>query len=107
MKPNKIAIIALLLWAVTIAGFGWSFIKGNTTAGTDGRTAIVLQRSERDFVLSEMRGLLSATQEIIDGANQSDWQRIYKAAHAAGMSGAADVTQHSWQNCQSNSRHWE
>jgi cytochrome c556 len=91
MKYSKIALVALLLWVVTIAVFGWYFIMGNTTAGTEGRTAVVLQVGERDFVLAEMRGLLSATQEIIEGANQGDWQRIYKAAHAAGMAGATDV----------------
>lgn len=91
MKSNKLAKIALLLWVVTIAVFGWFFVHGNTTAGTDGRTAVVLQSSERDFVMLEMRGLLSATQEILDGANQGDVPRIIKAAHGAGMAAAADV----------------
>jgi len=91
MKSNKLATIALLLWVVTIAIFAWFFIRGNTTAGTDGRTAVVLQPGERDFVMTEMRGLLAATQEILEGANQGDVQRIIKAAHGAGMAGAADV----------------
>jgi len=91
MKDNKFASIALLLWVLTIAVFAWFFIRGNTVAGTDGRTAIVLQAGERDLVLSEMRGLLSATQGILEGANQGDMQRIIKASRAAGMAGAADV----------------
>jgi cytochrome c556 len=91
MKSNRLALIALLLWVATIAVFGWFFIRGTTTAGNDGRTAVVLQASERDFVLSEMRGLLAATQEILEGTNQANMQRIIKAASAAGMSGAADV----------------
>ena len=91
MKSNKLAQIALLLWVVTIAVFAWFFIRGNTTAGTDGRTAIVLQPGERDFVMTEMRGLLAATQEIMDAGSQNDTQRIVKAARGAGMAGAADV----------------
>jgi len=91
MKSNKIALVALLLWAVTIAVFAWFFIRGNTTAGTDGRTAIVLQPAERDLVLTEMRGLLSSTQGILEGANQGDMKRIIQASRAAGMAGAADV----------------
>jgi len=91
MKSNTLAKIVLLLWVVTIAVFAWFFIRGNTTAGTDGRTAVVLQPGERDFVMKEMRGLLAATQEIIEGANQGDTQRIVKAARGAGMAGAADV----------------
>jgi len=91
MKSNKLAQIALLLWVVTMGVFAWFFIRGNTTAGTDGRSAIVLQPGERDLVLKEMRGLLAATQQILEGANQGDMQRISKAARAAGMAGAADV----------------
>jgi hypothetical protein len=91
MKSNKIAIISLLLWAVTIATFGWFFIRGNTSAGTDGRTVVVLKSVERDLILTEMRGLLSATQGILEGASQGDMQRIIKASRAVGMASAADV----------------
>jgi hypothetical protein len=84
-------LIALSLWVVAIAVFAWFFIRGNTVAGTDGRTAVVLQANERDLILSEMRGLLSATQGILEGINQGDMQRIIKASSAAGMASAADV----------------
>lgn len=91
MKSNKLAQIALLLWIITVAVIAWFFIRGNTTAGTEGRTAVILQPGERDLVLTEMRGLLAATQGILEGANQGDTQRIAKAAHSAGMAAAADV----------------
>jgi hypothetical protein len=91
MKFNKLSSIALLLWVVTIAVFAWFFIRGNTSAGTDGRTAVVLQASERDLILSEMRGLLSATQGILEGVSQGDMQHIINASSAAGMAAAADV----------------
>lgn len=91
MKANKLALAALLLWVLTVAIFAWFFVRGNTAAGTDGRTAIVLQAAERDLVLSEMRGLLSATQAVLEGVNNGDMQQVAKAARAAGMAGAADV----------------
>lgn len=91
MKSNRIALIALLLWVATITALAWFFIKGNTTAGADGRTAIVLQSGERDLVLSEMRGMLSATQGILEGANRGDMNHAVKAARSAGMAAAADV----------------
>ena len=91
MKSNKLAQIALLLWVVTVAIFAWFFIRGNTSAGTDGRTAVLLQSAERDLVLTEMRGMLSSTQGILEGANQGDVKRIIQASRAAGMSAAADV----------------
>ena len=91
MKSNKLAMLALLLWVVTIAVFAWFFIRGNTTVGTDGRTAIVLQPGERNFVMAEMRGLLAATQEIAEAGSQGDTQRIVTAARRVGMAGAVDV----------------
>lgn len=91
MKSNKLASISLVLWVATIAVFAWFFVHGNTEKGRDGRSAIVLQSTERDLILSEMRGLLSATQGVLDGANQGDVQLIVKAASDVGMKGAADV----------------
>lgn len=91
MKTTRLVIVALLVWVVTIGVFGWFFVRGNTMTRVDGRTAVVLQAGERDIVLSEMRGMLAATQGIIEGVNQNDMQRIIKAASAAGMGAAADV----------------
>lgn len=90
MTTNKIALIALLLWVITIAVFAWFFIRGNTTAGSDGRTVIALQSSERDLVLSEMRSLLSAVQRILEGANQGDMNRIVQSSRSVGTAMAAD-----------------
>ena len=85
MKPNKISLIALLLWIITIAVFIGFFVRGNTTAGTDHRTAIVLRSSERNLVLSEMLGLLAAVHEILEGANQGDINRIVQSSRSVGM----------------------
>ena len=91
MKSSKIGLISLLLWVATVTALAWFFIRGNTAKGTDRRTAIVLQAGERDFVLSEMRGMLIATQGILGGANRGDMQAVIKAASAAGMGVAADA----------------
>ena len=91
MELDKFARFALLLWVITIAVFAWFFIRGNTTAGTDGRTAVILQPGERDFVMKEMRGLLAATQGMMEGASRGDIVRIAKAARGAGMAGTAEV----------------
>jgi len=92
MKSNKPALLALLLWVVTISVFAWFFIRGNTTSGTDGRTAILLQTSERDLILSEMRHLLSSTRGIIEGVSRGDMKQVKEAASAAGMAVAVDAT---------------
>src|SRR5512146_2775589 len=91
MKRNKLAVAALLLWVVTVAAFGWFFVRGSTTAGTGGRTAVVLQPAERDLVLAEMRGLLVATHGILEGINRSDMKQVAEAARSGGVKAAADV----------------
>ena len=69
MKVNQLAQVALLLWAVTIAVLVWYFARGSNGAVSDDRTVIVLHPEQRELVLTEMRGLLAATQGILEGAN--------------------------------------
>jgi len=81
--PHWIAITVLL---AVIAGIGIKFIVlGNTTKGTDERTAVLLGESERRLVLEEMRGLLAATQQVVEGLSSGDMKQIDQAATAVGM----------------------
>lgn len=91
MKTNKLAIAALLLWLATIAVFAWFFVRGNTAAGTDNRTAVLLAPSERSLILAEMRSLLAGVQGILDGLNRNDMKQVASAARTVGMGSAADV----------------
>jgi hypothetical protein len=91
MKSNKIAFAAILLWVVTVAVFAWFFVRGNTAAGSDNRTAVVLAAGERELILSEMRNLLGSVQGILDGINHGDMKQTSSAARAVGMASAADV----------------
>ena len=91
MNSRIVAWIALALWVVTVATFAWFFVRGNTAVSSDARSSIMLSHPERDLVLSEMRGLLTATQGILEGINQNNPQKIASAARAAGMAAAADV----------------
>ncbi|HEX5364267.1 MAG TPA: hypothetical protein VFW59_08345 [Gallionella sp.] len=91
MRLNKLALFAIALWVATIATFVWFFVRGNTTEGTGNRTAVVLQAGERELVLSEMRGLLGATQGILQGINSNDMKQVAAAARSGGMASAADV----------------
>lgn len=91
MNTNKLALFAILLWLITLAGFAWFFIRGSTAPGTQERTAIVLNAHERDLILTEMRGLLSAIQGVVDGVGREDRKQIAESARAAGMAAAADA----------------
>jgi hypothetical protein len=88
-----VGILALALWAVTIAVGSWFFVKGTTRPGADGRTEIVLAPVERDLILGEMRQLLKVVDGIVRGLGESspDSQAMAEAARAAGMGMAADV----------------
>jgi hypothetical protein len=91
MKSNKIALAAILLWVVTISVFAWFFVRGNTAAGSDNRTAVGLAAGERELILSEMRNLLGGVQGILDSINRVDMKQAASAARAIGMASAADV----------------
>ncbi|MCK9201930.1 MAG: hypothetical protein M0P59_09855 [Gallionella sp.] len=91
MKLSKLALFSLALWVATVATFAWFFVRGSTAAGTDGRTAVVLQVAERDLVLTEMRGLLTATHGILQGVSANDMKQVAAAARTGGMNAAADV----------------
>lgn len=91
MLTNRLALVAIVLWVATVSVFAWFFVRGNTTAGTDGRTAVVLAAPERNLVLGEMRGLLTASQQIVQGIQQGDMKLVAQSARAAGMASAADV----------------
>ncbi len=91
MKTNKLALIAIFLWVATVATFAWFFVKGNTVKGTDDRTAVVLDDSERNLILAEMRGLLSATHGILAAINTNDMKQVSVTARTVGMANAADV----------------
>lgn len=88
---NRLALAALALWVVTIAAAGIVFVRGHTMAAPDGRTAILLQRGERDFVLEEMRLLLVAVRGLNEGLAQGDKALIARSARSIGMAAAHDA----------------
>ena len=80
--PHWIAIGILL---GVIAGIGVKVIVlGSTASGEDRRTAVLLNENERLMVLAEMRGLLEATQQIVDGLAKDDLKQVEQASLAAG-----------------------
>ncbi len=91
MKTSKLALFAIVLWLASAVVFAWFFVMGNTIQIEGQRTAIVLKPAERELALTEMRGLLSSTQVILEGLNKNDMQQVAQAARASGMGSAADL----------------
>jgi hypothetical protein len=87
--PHWIAIGLLL---VVIAGMSVKFfVLGSTARGADGRTAVLLREGERQLVLEEMRGLLEATQQILEGLYDGDMKQVGQAASAVGMAATSTM----------------
>ena len=81
------ALSAALIIGIIAIG-GWFFVRGNVAESADGRTAILLTSSERDFVLAEMRGLLEAVEGITAELADENMDGVAEAARAVGMGSA-------------------
>jgi hypothetical protein len=88
---NKIGLVAILLWVVTIGAFGYFYVRGWTSESSDRRTVIHLAPAERDLVLSEMRQMLHSVHNFVTGLSAGDRKIMEEAAHASGTGMAVDV----------------
>ena len=88
---EKLGLIAIVLWAITVGVFGYFFVRGWTSEATDRRTAIHLAPAERYLVLSEMRQMLHSVHNLVTGLSAGDPKIMEQAARASGMGMAADV----------------
>jgi hypothetical protein len=81
-------ILNLLLIALLAAMTYMFVIRGNVASADDGRTAILMGKSDRNLVLKEMRGFLESVQEITVSALENDMKT---AAEAAARVGRVDL----------------
>ena len=88
---NKLAVLALGLWGITVVVLATMFVRGNTAPATDGRTAVILRDSERDLVLTEMRGMLLAVRGVAEGLAGNQRAEIAQAARDGGGGAMRDV----------------
>lgn len=91
MSTRFLAIAALILWLVTVAVAAYMFVSGQTTTGSDGRTAILLNEKEKDLVLTEMRTMLVSVQGIVAGLSEEEPGKVREAARTSGMAIAGAV----------------
>jgi hypothetical protein len=81
------ALTTTLVVGVLFVG-AWYFVRGNVTEGDDGRTSILLTTGERDFVLTEMRGLLEAVEVVTFELSEANMDGAAAAARSVGMGSA-------------------
>ena len=88
---NKISILAIALWLVTIGIVGYRFVSGNAEKLTDERSAITLSSSQKVNVLSEMRSMLLSVQGIVDGLEEGNMKVVTEAANESGTEHMVDT----------------
>ncbi|HEY0920631.1 hypothetical protein [Devosia sp.] len=86
---SRIAVVALVVWAVTISAAAYLFVNGYTAKGSDGREVVLLTEAERDGVLAEMRGLLQATADITAALARNDNAAVAEIARPVGTAAMA------------------
>lgn len=88
----KFCWFSVFVLVLILTGLTYKFVvQGEVAETVDGRTAILLEKHERDLVLSEMRTFLESVQQITGGISDKDMTRVAEAAQKSGMSSQADV----------------
>jgi len=76
-------LVAIL--TIGISALAYKFIiAGATEPGESGRTAIIMDAGEREFVLAEMRAFLVSVQEITQGLSDNDMKQVAASAKTSG-----------------------
>lgn len=89
---NKLGLISLGLWILTIGLFAFFFVKGTTSVSTDQRRSVNLSPMEKDLVLGEMRTMLKAVNGLLGALSENDMKKAAEAADSAGMAMAVDTS---------------
>lgn len=91
MTCKKCWISVAVLLAV-IAGMTYKFIfSGSVETSSDGRSAVLLEADERDFILSEMRMFLESVQAINVGVSKNDLKMVIEASRKVGSAAQQTV----------------
>ena len=88
---KKCLTTVILLLLIIAAGFYKFILQGSTTQSTDERTTILLNATERNLVLAEMRSFLTSVQQISKGISENDMKLVAQFARKSGKSAQAEV----------------
>ena len=82
---NRTCIVTTTLLLVIIAAGFYKFIlQGSTMENSDDRITILLDESERNLVLAEMRAFLASIQQISQGLAENDMELVARSARMSG-----------------------
>lgn len=84
MKKLSLLLNVVLLGVLAYGGYKF-IIEGSIEQADDGRTAIMLEAGERDFVLGEMRLFLETVQGVVAAIAEDDMAAVASLSTAVGM----------------------
>ena len=88
----RICWAVLVVLGLMLTGIAYKYvIQGNVMESADGRTVVLLERNERDFVLSEMRVFLESVQQITGGIDEDDMKLVAEHARKSGSNAQTGV----------------
>lgn len=64
---------------------------GNVVASADARQSVILNKDERDLILSEMRQFLISVQAVSQAITENDFEKVADLATKAGMAAEAET----------------
>ncbi len=88
---KKCLAITVILLSIIAAGFYKFILQGSTAESDDGRTAILLDASERNLVLAEMRAFLTSVQKINQGVAEDNMELVAEYARKSGKAAQGEV----------------
>ena len=91
MNAKTLSILAIVLWLAGAVTIGSLFVLGKTETAPDGREAVILSESERNFILGEMRNMLASIQSIVSAVAEDDMKSVEKIALAIGTAEVRNV----------------
>ncbi len=90
---KKLSLILNVVFAAVIAVGAYKFIfAGSVEVADDGRTAIIVEAGERDFLLGEMRGFLEGVQGIVTAIAADDMETVASLSTSVGMAATGGET---------------
>lgn len=89
---NRLGLVSLALWVLTVGVFAFFFVRGTTSVSTDQRRSVNLSPVEKDLVLGEMRTMLKAINGMLGALSDGDMNKAADAATSAGMAMAVDTS---------------
>ncbi len=91
MKNVKILWSIIILLLVVISGMGYKFVTGSVAPSEDGRTSVILNKDERNLIMSEMRAFLVSLQAVSQAITENDIDKVASLATKAGMEAEANT----------------